>query len=477
MHLVVPSVMKRTASHLAAFGLFVVLPSAGADSWKAPTERMLRSPDGRLELVLTPGTCKERPRGFQVPHQGSHASARLKLAAGAEVVYELGHPTAPVQVVFLDSGDLIALDQWFTAGYGRVLERYDASGKLRWSKTLEELLGSVVGRVPTSTSSRHWLKHPLTLTSEGMGTAEAVLVIGLWNEDRLRVDFAGGAATYEEVEDHGDDAEAWMRKGQGLVRGMGFSWTEDVDEAIACFERAVEIDPHLVPAWKELGKARNARHDRDGAIAAFREGVARNPFDADEDLSSFGDHAQTDPRMHLRLDLARALERAGRREEAVATLEACLEIDLAFWGATRYLAVLHHRAGRGAERDALLGSAFDILARRGRGGVSDYRVSRAAYEVGGIYKELQLWEQAKQFYERGFRKSASYLEYLHRNYAKVLEELGEHATAADALREVHAQLETSLARAGGDDHRRFLEQRLAELNEWIAGLKESAEEG
>jgi tetratricopeptide (TPR) repeat protein len=63
--------------------------------------------------------------------------------------------------------------------------------------------------------------------------------------------------------------------------GMTLSQLGDHDAAILQLETALELDPTQAVTWASLGSARLARGDRAGALAAFRESVARetNPDD------------------------------------------------------------------------------------------------------------------------------------------------------------------------------------------------------
>jgi cytochrome c-type biogenesis protein CcmH/NrfG len=47
--------------------------------------------------------------------------------------------------------------------------------------------------------------------------------------------------------------------------------------ALPFAEKAVELDPTVAQAWWNLGRARRGTGDLDGAIAAFQEGLKRDP--------------------------------------------------------------------------------------------------------------------------------------------------------------------------------------------------------
>ena len=53
--------------------------------------------------------------------------------------------------------------------------------------------------------------------------------------------------------------------------------TQRLDEAIACFRRALEVEPRWIEAFNNLGLALEAAGRHDEAIAAYREAIAREP--------------------------------------------------------------------------------------------------------------------------------------------------------------------------------------------------------
>jgi protein O-GlcNAc transferase len=66
-----------------------------------------------------------------------------------------------------------------------------------------------------------------------------------------------------------DPTDAAAHNGIGLL----FTDTNDPARARAAFERAVEIDPHVVSYWVNLGNARRAVQDAPGAERAYREAL------------------------------------------------------------------------------------------------------------------------------------------------------------------------------------------------------------
>jgi predicted Zn-dependent protease len=63
---------------------------------------------------------------------------------------------------------------------------------------------------------------------------------------------------------------ALLRFGLGNAYAQEERWAE----AIGHLQRAVEFDSGYSAAWKLLGKSRAASGDRDGALEAYRQGIA-----------------------------------------------------------------------------------------------------------------------------------------------------------------------------------------------------------
>ena len=66
-------------------------------------------------------------------------------------------------------------------------------------------------------------------------------------------------------------------KDSALLRfGLGSHYLKagDVERAVEHLRRAVAQDPAYSAAWKLLGKALEAAHDRAGAAQAYRSGIA-----------------------------------------------------------------------------------------------------------------------------------------------------------------------------------------------------------
>jgi tetratricopeptide (TPR) repeat protein len=118
-----------------------------------------------------------------------------------------------------------------------------------------------------------------------------------------------------------------------------------VDEAIACFKKAIEIDPKDALAHNSLGAILcDVKRDYDAAIACFKKAIAldpkhadahaglghalRNKGEVDEAIACFRKAiavAPNDAMGHIRLGYA--LERKGQVEEAIACYRKAIEIE------------------------------------------------------------------------------------------------------------------------------------------------------
>ncbi|MCP3920056.1 MAG: hypothetical protein GY711_31395 [bacterium] len=187
----------------------VLAAHAASQCFEFPEPRSLRSPDGRLEMRLTPGRWVQRPNEKERADD-ERAQAQLMWSDGNGLAFPLAHDVMPHDAYLLDTGDLITFDGWLCAGHGRVLERYDGQGTRRWSKTLEELIGHRVHDLVSWGCSRTWRSYaPDAVRFAGIGSRDPLLAIDLQSGDRLHVDLESGAVRYE---DRGAPALAAARR-------------------------------------------------------------------------------------------------------------------------------------------------------------------------------------------------------------------------------------------------------------------------
>jgi tetratricopeptide (TPR) repeat protein len=127
--------------------------------------------------------------------------------------------------------------------------------------------------------------------------------------------------------------------------GHALGWKGQVDEAIACYKKAIELDPKLPATYLNLGAVLcDRKHDYDGAIASFRTalelepkngsahydlGIAlRHKGQVDEAIGSFKKAIELDPKhAAAHTDLGTALRHKGLVDEAIACYQKAIEIN------------------------------------------------------------------------------------------------------------------------------------------------------
>ncbi|HEY5711484.1 MAG TPA: sulfotransferase [Allosphingosinicella sp.] len=147
----------------------------------------------------------------------------------------------------------------------------------------------------------------------------------------------------------GREAEAALRRDPdngGLLRLQGYilQSQERHAEAADCYARVVVKDPNDWEIWNNLGNARRAAGDRDGAIAALAEARALRPDLAaihynlgvslaeagrlEDGALAFAEAARRAPdNPGPLLELGKALRHLGRHQDALAPLEAAAQLS------------------------------------------------------------------------------------------------------------------------------------------------------
>jgi serine/threonine-protein kinase len=168
-----------------------------------------------------------------------------------------------------------------------------------------------------------------------------------------------------------------LSSGAHLNLGNALEDKGDVDGAVRCFQRAIDLDPVLAAAHYNLGNALREKGDLDAAIACFRRAIDLDPRDPD-----------------AHLNLGNALDARGDAEGAVRCWRQALEVDPHFAKAHTNLGnarlargdvdgAIHHYQ-RAIDLDPNLAPAHAALGRvlRGRGDVDGaVRCFRRAIEI------------------------------------------------------------------------------------------------
>ena len=148
-------------------------------------------------------------------------------------------------------------------------------------------------------------------------------------------------------------------------------------EAIAAYEKALEIDPKFHLAWNNLGNALNDLGRNSEAIAAYETALEIDPKYDDawyglgaslndlgrnsEAIAAFETALEIDPKFHFAwYGLGNALNDLGRNSEAIAAFEKALEIDPKYVKAWNGLGATLKDLGRYSEAIAAFEKALEI---------------------------------------------------------------------------------------------------------------------
>lgn len=449
----------------------VSIRTSGADSWAAATETNVQSSNGAYRARLVPGDSWGDTYGFAGAAKGEYARAIVDgPGADDEVSFTLVNPIAPVDAIVLDDGSLVTFDNWHNLGYGKVAARYDVTGNVQWSHELEDLLPSDwLGNVMYTTSSRHWRKDALEWSLRGTGSATAI-VVTLWNEHHLELRLTDGRVRLVEVEDLGGDAERWRRRADDLADRVPASEETDI-AAIAAYDKAIELSPELIAAYRGLASVHQRRGEFSRATVVLEAAVLQSPIPSP--LPSSRGSWQGDARMHLRMDLARLYERMEYWNQAELVLVESLRLDPGYWSAGEALAKLWLRQHRTREAGLLLARFY--LLKRGS------RPAAAAFTIGHVYEQMGEDDSAKLYYQKGLGEE--YLdESLCRRLAALHEHDGEHERALRVLETLKAYLvrerERMLENTEGNKQltpeavAAVYEEKLGEVDEELARLRD-----
>lgn len=159
--------------------------------------------------------------------------------------------------------------------------------------------------------------------------------------------------------------------------GLAHSRLAQRDEALACYRRALRINPDFADAHYNLGNELNALGRKDEAVAAYERALKINPQDADAlnnlgvVLAALGRGGEALARYALALkirpdyadahiNLGNALNAAGRKDEAIASYQRALTLSPNDAKAHNNLGVALQDMGRKDEAVACFDRALKI---------------------------------------------------------------------------------------------------------------------
>jgi tetratricopeptide (TPR) repeat protein len=384
----------RGVRSIAVLAVIIGLaPAARADQWVTPTQRRLESPDHRLAAVITPAP---------IPKAAPTATVGPK--GGAGTTFDLITPWMPVETVLFDDGSLLALDNWHQLGHGQVATVYERDGKVRWTKTLVELVGQpLVDQAQHSVSSIWWRKTPLewTLSPDGKRA-----IITLFDENHLELALRDGAANVVAVASLPDDPTRLFNRAEALADQPG-----QQAAAIALLERALAKDADRLDAV-QLYVHILQRANEHAKVAAL----------LDRESARWKPTTGTEP-ANVGVLWAASLRALGRDRDAERVLARAVVAAPTYANPALALATLLVDAGRLHDADAVLDAFVARLV------ASPYLDSYSLAYVADFYARRHDYAKALAFYLKGYDPTQVTNQFLYADLAKVYEAMDNDAEA------------------------------------------------
>jgi hypothetical protein len=187
--------------------------------------------------------------------------------------------SAPVDVLLLDDGSLLTLDEWHRMGYENTAVYYATGGTLQWQHDLEHLLSEkMIDRVPTSVSSRWWRASPLETLFSVDEQDRTLVSVTLYNEHRLTLRLIDGASWVVHVEDPGDDVKRLLRRADELCHNRHLASQEDLDLARATLHRIVDLGVEDEETARSVARLLGDLEEVDLALRVLQPYLDRHPL-------------------------------------------------------------------------------------------------------------------------------------------------------------------------------------------------------
>src|SRR5688572_700682 len=199
--------------------LVLVASVAHADQWVSPTVQTVKSPNGKVTATITPSKDGK-----------SAATAMI-----GKTKITLNAPWMPVDTVVFDDGTLLTFDDWHSLGHGNVATFYERTGKVRWKKTLVQLLGKHAEGAQQSVSSIWWRSTPIEWKLATDGKSGTVT---LFDEHHVRIELKDGASTIVPVDNLPDVPQRLVNRARALANRDG-----QEAAAAALLERVIAKEP------------------------------------------------------------------------------------------------------------------------------------------------------------------------------------------------------------------------------------------
>jgi superkiller protein 3 len=216
-----------------------------------------------------------------------------------------------------------------------------------------------------------------------------------------------------------------------------------VEEAVACFRRAIELDPKFALAHNNLGNALYQQGKVEEAVACYRRAIELDPKDAlahnnlgnalyqqgkvEEAVACIRRAIELDPKdTGAHSNLGNALLKQGKVDDAVAYFRRAIELD-------PKLALAHSNLG-----NALLqqGKVDDAVACFHRAIDLDPKLAIAHYNLGNALMMQGKVDEAVACYRRAIELDPKHAE-SHCNFGHALRDQGRFREALAALKQGH----------------------------------------
>lgn len=371
----------------------VLVTAARADSWVTPQERRLASPNGQWEAVITPA---KDGKG------GARTSIGAKGKAGTP--FTTATEWMPVDAMLFDDGSLLVLDGWHRLGHGTVAAVHDRDGSVRWSKTLEELVGKdIAAKVSASVSSIWWRKMPL---EHAFSKDRTQILVTLADEDQVAISLANGDSKIIAIANLGDDPDRLLNRARALARTDG-----KAKEALALLDRALAKNPELFEAALLAIEILQRANDH-AAVHAFATKLA--PKWKTKDGYNV---------TNVYVVWATSLVELKQLADAERVLRLGVAAAPSYPNPALALAELLESQQRTKDADAVLDAFVTRLFE------ASYLDTYALGDIAEHYEQRKQPAKALALYLKGYKKDEVTNQFLYANLAKLYEERGNKAEA------------------------------------------------
>ncbi|MBA2544799.1 MAG: hypothetical protein H0V17_34460 [Deltaproteobacteria bacterium] len=382
------------STRLALLALVVISAPARADQWMTPTAKTLTSPNQKLQAVITPAKDGTSGATAAIGDKGRLAAKTFTMATR----------WMPVDVVLFDDGILLALDHWHKLGYDKVATLYERDGKIRWEKSLVDLVGQpFIETADRSTSSIWWRKTPLewTLSKDGKSGS-----LTLFDEDQLQLTLRDGSAVRAAGSNMPDDPPRLLNRARAMARRPG----EEL-AAIMLLERAFAKDPELHEALTLYVDLLQRTKDHARAVATLEKVSARWKTTKGTSVAN------------VYVVWATSLVALSRTADAERVLRLAVTAAPTYSNPTIALAKLLADQKKLKEVDVVLDAFVARLFE------PSYLDSYALGDVANFYRTRKELPKALALYLKSYKKDQVTNQHLYASLAQLYEEMGNRAEA------------------------------------------------